>query len=100
MTVEHTRELDALKAEAILGDDAKTFIESDVGRFLIGAAKQEIDALHEKLEKVYPADYLAIDEMQEKIRKYRQFEIWLGELITKGAEALEAYREQTRERIG
>lgn len=88
--------LDQLAAESLIGDEAETFVKGELGATILGMAKQDIEALHLELETVYPADYLKIDEIQEKIRNHRKFEQWLVELITKGQAALEVYRHERK----
>lgn len=86
-----------LAAESLIGDEAEKFVKSELGETILGMAKQDIAALHLELEKVYPADYLKIGEIQEKIRNHRRFEEWLVELITRGQAALEIYRHEQTE---
>lgn len=85
---------DELIAEAHIGDEAEKFVKSELGETILGMAEQEIAALHLELETVYPADYLKIDEIQEKIRRHRQFNAWLKELVQKGQAAIAVWRQE------
>lgn len=86
---------DELIAEAELGDQAKAFLESDLGRCLIGLAQQEVWSAHEALESISPTDIEGIRSLQSQAKMGRMFEQWLIELIDKGESALEVLREQT-----
>lgn len=84
-------------AEALIGDEAKKFVESDLGQTLIGMAAQEIEAAQLALETVNPTDVPAIEALQRQAKFGRSFEGWLIELITKGEHALEIARHESKE---
>lgn len=81
-----------LVAEAELGDEAKRFMESDLYRFMIGAAEQDVSAALEGLEVVDANDAKAIIALQNKIWLGRTFKSWLDELVSRGDAALEVWR--------
>lgn len=85
---------DELIAQALIGDEAKKFIESDLGRCVLGMAMQEIEAAQLALEDVNPTDVPAIERLQNKAKLGRQFEQWLKELISNGENALAMWRQQ------
>ena len=87
---------EALIAESLIGDEAEKFVKSELGQTILGMAGQEIEALHLEFETVCPSDYVKIGEMQEKIRKHRQFNSWLVELIEKGHQALEVWKHEQK----
>lgn len=84
---------DALIAEAELGDEAKKFIESDLGKCLLGMAQQEVALAQEALETVVPTDVEKIRTLQNQAKLGRQFEQWLLELLDKGESALEVWKD-------
>jgi hypothetical protein len=83
-----------LIAEAELGEEARHFVNSELGKCLIGMARQEVRAAQEDLEKVDCFEAKKIQELQNKAWLGRRFEEWLAELITRGNNALETWRQQ------
>lgn len=92
MTIEDTHETTV--TEALLGDEARKFMDSDLCRYMIGIADQEIALAQEALENVPANDTVAVMELQFKAKVARQFKQWLDETIDKGDSALEVLREQ------
>jgi hypothetical protein len=84
---------DELIAEAEIGDEAKKFVESPLGKTLIGMAQQEVALAQEALEEVDPSDTEKIRALQNKAKVARNFESWLSELISKGENALNVWRQ-------
>ena len=84
-----------LIAAAELGEEARNFLASDLGRCILGMAKQEVALAQEKLETVDPTDAKTITELQNHARMYRSFEQWLIELLDKGQNALEVFKHDT-----
>lgn len=85
-------EEDELIAEALVGDEAKRFLESDLGKIVLGIADQESEAARVALESVDADDIQAIRKLQNKAAMGRLFRQWLIELFTTGESALEVYR--------
>jgi hypothetical protein len=85
---------EGLIAEAEIGDEARKFVESELGKTLLGMAHQEILMAQEALEKIDPSEIEKIRELQNQAKIARHFEQWLGELITKGANAIAIWRQQ------
>lgn len=86
-------EKDALIAEAELGDEARKFLEGDLGQCLVGMARQEVIAAQEQLIDVNPDDVKAIAALQRKAQLGIFFEQWLRELVTNGDSALEIWKQ-------
>jgi ABC-type Zn2+ transport system substrate-binding protein/surface adhesin len=86
-----------LIAQALIGDEAKKFLESDFGKCLIGMANQEADAALQQLADVDPDDAKAVRKLQNRVWLGRQFEAFVQELITEGNNALATWRQQTDE---
>lgn len=73
-----------LLASAELGEEAKKFLEGNVGRALVGMAKQDASIALEKLALVDPDDKLKIVELQREVAFGNRFEQYLVELISRG----------------
>ena len=89
-------ELDELSAEAEIGDAAKVFMESELGRMLLGMAEQEGEVARLALETVDPDNKKEITRLQNQAALGRMFKVWLEELIDRGNVALEIYRNEKR----
>lgn len=86
-----------LIATAELGEEARRFLESDLGKCLIGMAQQEVAAAQLELETVKPKNRNRIRELQNHARVGRWFEQWLMELLDKGNAALEVFKHEQKE---
>ena len=87
-------ELDSLSADVELGEAARAFVESDLGKCILGMAHQEIQSALEELETAKPTDAIAIIGLQNKAWRARTFEQWLCELVDKGNTALEIFKHE------
>ena len=85
---------DELKAQVLIGDDAETFFASELGRTVLGMAKQDEEMAVAAFDEADPTDYKAIAKIQQDLRVAKRFEQYLTELITKGREALQAWSHQ------
>ena len=74
-------------AEALVGDEAIAFFRGDVGRAMIGFAKQEYVVALLELEKVPVWRRRKIKELQNQAWRARSFVSWLQELVLKGHQA-------------
>ncbi|MCR4298643.1 MAG: hypothetical protein NUV75_07820 [Gallionella sp.] len=83
-----------LIADAELGEESRKFIESDLGRCVLGMAAQEVLLAQEKLGDVPPSDTAAIIELQNRVKVGKWFEQWLVELLQQGEQALEIFRHE------
>lgn len=86
-----------LIAAAELGDEAKRFKESDLGKCMLGMAQQETGFAQIALETISPTDTEGIRALQNQAKLGRMFEEWLDELIDKGESALEVFKDERRE---
>ena len=84
---------DEIKAQVLIGDDAEEFLASELGRTILGMAKQEVDTAALEMKEVDLKDEKKLREIQNRIWRATQFESWLRELIAAGREALEAYKQ-------
>jgi hypothetical protein len=80
---------DVLAAETLIGDDADKFMRSDLGRTIMGIAKQEAEIAFEDLKHVDPNDVNKVRELQNIIWRAESFEAWLLELVKRGEQALQ-----------
>ena len=85
--------LDELIAAAELGEESRRFLESDLGKCILGMAEQQVKAAQEDLENTSPTDTEKIRELQNKARMGRAFEGWLRELFHDGEAAIAIYRQ-------
>ncbi len=76
-----------LWAEAALGRDAADFMASDIGRYLLGRAEQDIQEAHEKLAIVSPWRRNRIRQLQNEIWRAQSVKGWLVELVGAGKQA-------------
>jgi hypothetical protein len=86
--------MDELIAEAEIGDESRKFLESDLGKTLIGMAEQEILLAQEALETIDPTKTEEIRSLQNQAKIARNFQQWLTELVDKGNNALNVWRQQ------
>jgi len=85
-----TPEEEVLLAEAMLGRDAEDFLNSDIGRYIIGRADQEIAEATELLTRVSPWRRRRIAQLQNDIWRAQSVKGWLAEMITSGKAAFHA----------
>ena len=90
-------QLDELIAEAELGEQAKVFLESDLGRKLLSMAQDEVIAAQELLERVSPVDVEGIRKLQHQAQFGRKFEEWLLEIFSRGENAKQVFQQQSEE---
>ena len=88
---------EALEAEALLGDEAKRFLEGDLGRVLKGIAEQEIKKATLDFEEADLTDEKKIRDLQNRIWRASRFTGWLEELVERGEEALRSLEQQKRQ---
>jgi len=68
----------------VLGDDAEQFFKTDIGRYVVGVANQEIQDGYVQLEEADPEDSKLIRKVQNKIAQARLAILWLNEVIAMG----------------
>lgn len=89
--------IDELIAAAEIGDQARQFLESELGICVLGIAKQQIEAAWLALESVDPTQTEKIRSLQNKAQLGRQFEQWLRELLQDGENAMNIYQSRKDE---
>ena len=77
----------SLAAEFDLGDQAKEFLNSELGRYMTGCAHQDIQQAHMKLAKTLPFRWRRIQALQNDIRIGEMFLLYLRDLVIRGTAA-------------
>jgi len=88
---------DDLIASAEIGEEARRFVESELGMCIIGMAEQDKQLALEQLGTINPTDEDGIRELQNKVKLGTMFEQWLVELIDKGNAAMQVFKQQNEE---
>ena len=82
-------DVNALKAEAILGKDAEEFIQSELGRYIIGRVDQEREEAVQKLTKTFAWRRDRIRDLQNQIWRCDTFKSWLADMVIRGKAAID-----------
>ena len=85
---------DLLLAEAEIGESARQFLDSELGKCLLGMAQQDAEDAKSKLATVDPEDKVGIVKLQRDIAHCNRFASYLAELVSRGDEAIEVIREK------
>lgn len=86
--------IDALIAEAELGEEARNFVKSQLGILMIESCKQDRAIALEKLAATDPFDDKAIRAASNAVKVAEMFEAKLVEIIMNGNNALEIWQQQ------
>jgi hypothetical protein len=81
-----------LLAHAELGERARVFLETDVGRYLVGMAENEVKAAAieiSKLNRESPDFPERFGAQQRRIQCADYFQAWIGELLVEGESAFQ-----------
>ena len=76
-----------LVAEVDLGAQVKDFLQTDLGKHLVGCAMQEIALAQESLDTVMPWRRRRIQELQNRIWRAKFLLSWMRELLIGGKSA-------------
>lgn len=82
-------EVRLLLAEVELGLDVEQFMQSKVGRYLVGRAMHEADQATEQLKTADPENSKEIRRLQNEIYRSNQVIEWLNEALQAGKNAEE-----------
>ena len=74
-------------AEATLGADAREFFSSELGQYMIGCAKQDMESAFEKLKTVAPWRKNRIRQLQNEVVIAERFILYVRDLIIRGKAA-------------
>lgn len=86
-------ETKTLIAEVDMGMQARQFCESDLGRYIIGCAHQEIADAQRELKGTSPWRFWKVQELQNKIWRAESLLLWLRDLIQSGYAANQTVQE-------
>ena len=84
----------SLFAAADLGEKARSFLGTDLGRYLKGCAEQQIHECSRQLLKVHHENAKEIQLLQNKAQTASNFLIWIGEAIGMGDNAFQQIQQQ------
>lgn len=80
----------SLHAEFDLGEQAEEFFNSDIGRYMAGCARQDLEDAHRKLKSTLPFRWRRIQALQNDIRVAEMFMLYMRDLIIRGKAAGQA----------
>lgn len=89
--------IDLIAAEAELGEAARRFLESDMGRLIAGRAGAEADEAFIKLKDIDPEDSETIRKLQNDIWRAESVITWIAETIERGNSAIDEFEELNSE---
>lgn len=72
-----------------MGREARQFMASELGQYLLGCADQEAAEAAEELTRVDPTDAKLIQSLQNRHWRGMSFRKWIEELIVAGQQAEE-----------
>ena len=75
-------------AVAVLGKEVELFLDSDIGKYLVQCAEDDIDTVMSAFSKVNPQDAPAIMALQVKLGAAIRIKGWLGDAINSGKQAV------------
>lgn len=77
-----------LQAEVIIGKDAEQFFKTDLGKYVLGCAQQDIDRATQELMQADPNDAKEIIRLQNQANVAQTAIQWLNDAIIIGRNAL------------
>lgn len=86
-----------LEAQILIGDKAEEFVASELGRTILGMAKQDADMALHRFDECDITDHTKLMDIKVELRVAQRFNRYLAELITRGREALEVYKHVEKE---
>ena len=76
-----------LTGQIDFGFQVQAFLESEIGKYLIKRAEDEIADACEALKTVCPTDPVAITELQTRVYRAESIQFWLAEAMQTGVNA-------------
>ena len=74
---------------AIIGKDAEEFLSSEIGRYMLECAANQVDDAVCKLKKANPLDTELIITLQNEIYRAESFGAWISDLVIAGNQAIQ-----------
>ena len=94
MTTENLETRQTLKT-IDFGFEVQAFLESNLGRYLIGRAEAKIEESLEELKHADPENASQIRALQHNIHVAEDFQYWLGEAVQAGLNAQREFLEES-----
>ena len=85
---------DPVVRTATLGKQVEDFLNTDIGKYLIGRAEEESQQALDKLKVVSPWRRTRIRDLQAQVWRAESFQQWLGNAIVEGQHALEMLQDE------
>lgn len=89
-----TTENNPILQQIDLGFQVEAFLQSDIGRYLIKRAEDQIEENVELLKRVNPDNTCQIRAIQHNIHVAEDFQYWLGEAVQAGLNAQQQLYDQ------
>ena len=84
---------DPLVRTATFGRQVEDFLETDIGKYLVGRAEQEARTAMDRLKAISPWRRARIRDLQAQVWRAENFQQWLGNAIVEGRHALQMLQE-------
>lgn len=88
-------ERDALIESAVFGEQVKSFLSSDLGRYLTEYADGQVHEAMDALTRVSPWRRRKITELQGTVLLWKGFRLRLAQALTDGQQAIELLEESS-----
>lgn len=85
---------DSLLRDMELGEEARRFLSTDIGRFIVEQAEAEIRDAVIALQTVNPTDDARIRDLQNTIKVARSIPEWLDLAMQRGDQAYQIAKER------
>ena len=79
---------DPLVKAAVLGRQVEEFLETDIGKYLVGRAENEAADAMEQLKRVASWRKSRIQQLQNAVLTAENFQKWLGQAYSEGLHCL------------
>jgi hypothetical protein len=76
-----------LQADIVFGEAVETFLQSDIGKYLVSRAEADVEAAVEQLKRVAPEQATQIRALQNQIHVAESVMYWLADAIQAGRNA-------------
>lgn len=89
------KDSEALRNTIDFGFQVEAFMDSEIGKYLIGRAEAEVIEAIEALKTVDPTSPDAIRELQNRVYRGESIQFWLGEAYQSGLNAQQEFINQS-----
>lgn len=84
-----TTENNPLEQSIAFGIEVENFLQSDIGRYLVQRADEEIEDAVEQLKRADPDEPRVIRHLQSRIQVVESIQYWLAEAIQDGLNSMQ-----------